>query len=51
MKDLLEVYMNPRFWMAYIGFSFPMLGCLIAGGYLIAKEKINDFLRRFEKGE
>ena len=46
MKDFLELFINPRFWSAYIGISFPLIGCLIAGGYLLIKEKINDYIQR-----
>ena len=42
MRDFFELFINPRFWSAYIGIFFPIIGCLIAGSYLVVKEKINE---------
>ena len=49
MKDFLELFINPRFWSAYIGLTFPIIGGVIACGYILAKEKINDFLQRYRE--
>lgn len=51
MRTFLELFINPRFWSAFVGLSFPLLGGIIACGYLLAKEKINDYIRRFKEGK
>lgn len=45
MREIIDLIQNPRFWSAYIYMTFPMLGCLIAGGYLIIKEEITKCLK------
>lgn len=44
MKEFFLLFINPRFWSAYIGLTFPIWGCLIAGAYLIIKEKIKEII-------
>ena len=51
MKDFFALFISPRFWGAYFMIFLPINIGLIMVGTVYIKEKINDFLRRFEKGE
>lgn len=51
MKDFFAVFINPRFWSAYIMIFLPVILGFFMVGTVYLKEKINDFIRRFEKGK
>lgn len=46
IKELLSVYTNLRFWSFMLVAFMPIWGCLIAGGYVLIKEKIDEVLQR-----
>ena len=49
MKDFILLFINPRFWSAYIGLTFPIWGCLIAGFYVLAKERVLEWIEKEAK--
>lgn len=44
MKDFFELFINPRFWSAYIMLFLPVIIGLIMVGTVYIKEKINDLI-------
>lgn len=45
MKEILYIFANPRLWGAFVYLTLPLLGCLIAGGYLVVKEELKKCLK------
>lgn len=51
MRDFFLLFVNPRFWSAYIMIFLPVILGFFMVGTVYAKEKLNDYIRRFKKGE
>lgn len=51
MKDFMLLFISPRFWGAYLILFLPVNIGIVMVGTVYAKEKLNDYIRRFKKGE
>lgn len=46
MNELLELFKNPRYWMALLYLTLPLVFGFLGGVYIIAKERIQAWTKK-----
>ena len=51
MKEIFDLFANPRFWGLYIMITLPLWFGIISCSVVWGKEILNDYIRRYTKGK